>query len=225
MLTLAYRKEIVLAALFAVAVGAFLSAGFIPVEQSFAYQASNLLNLPANSSRDWMGCAWFVILAAAFHFTFPRPPSGKKASDRLWKTLWPPLVIALLFGALHPNPGLVSLIGLPGATVAAAWVLFFAPVGEEFLFRGWLYSVAHRLWPDRLATATNPLPIAVWVSALGFSLWHLQNWGTEPHVLVALRVAYTLPVGLWLGWLRWRTGMLLPCIIAHCAINLAAALL
>lgn len=207
----------------ALGTGLFLAAGFLPVSQGIVDSAIAPL-LPGRARiLAWLGCFAFPALAFAFHLSLPRPPAPKTPEFPLWS--FPvPLVIGLLYGLCDPAPGIFSLVGSPETQLAAVWAIFLAPLGEEWLFRGWLYSLAYRLWPGRYASATNPLPIAVWVTAIAFSLWHLQNWGAEPNARVLLQIAYTLPAGIWLGWLRWRSGGLTLPILAHVGLNAATAL-
>lgn len=216
-------RQLTAALLVAVSAGAFLAAGFLNVST----QLVELLLTPWLPGRAriiaWSECAAFPLLAMGFYFSFPRPTKTTQQAS-VWLSLPFAIAVAFAYGLVDPHPGIFSLVVSPETQLAAAWTLFFAPVGEEFLFRGWVYSLAHRLWPRRFASATNPLPLAVWVSAVAFSLWHLQNWGADPAATVFFQVAYTLPAGLWLGWLRWKTGGLFAPLCAHVAINLASAL-
>ena len=93
---------------------------------------------------------------------------------------------------------------------AEGWLppLFFAvvvltPVGEEtlfrgFLFRGWLRE-PHQAWAVIIATA------ALWAVS------HVQyDWYVIGQVFVS---------GLLLGWLRWATGSTILTMLLHGAIN------
>lgn len=75
-----------------------------------------------------------------------------------------------------------------------------APVVEELVFRGLLYGWVAGRW--------GPLP-AFLVSSLAFAAAHV-----EP-----AHIALVLPLGLWFGWLRWRTNSLLPSLVAHVINN------
>ncbi len=207
----------------ALGTGLFLAAGFLPVSQGIVDSAIAPF-LPGRARvLAWLGCLAFPALALAFHLSIPRPVRPESRELPFWS--FPlPLAIGLAYGLWDPAPGIFSLVRSPETQLAAVWAILLAPLGEEWLFRGWLYSLAYRLWPGRFASATNPLPLAVWVTAIAFSLWHLQNWGAEPAARVLWQTAYTLPAGLWLGWLRWRSGgMALP-ILAHIGLNAATAL-
>lgn len=85
-------------------------------------------------------------------------------------------------------------------------VCLIAPVVEELVFRGFLYDAIGRSAP----------PWVAWVatSAL-FAVYHLD----PVHVIA---VFFT---GLFLGWLRWQSGSVVPSILAHTANNTLAATL
>ncbi len=139
----------------------------------------------------------------------------------LWLTYFIPVTLALMYGWLfRPGPSLV----FGGATAEKLWHLALAPVGEELLFRGWFYSILNQRYDGKMATTTNPFPVAGWFSALAFSLWHLQNWGTYPNGFVVFQLGYTFLAGLWFGLLRWRSGNVLHSILGHAAINFATSL-
>jgi len=141
---------------------------------------------------------------------------------RLINTGWIPLSIALLFGYFHPAPPLWELWPTDLGKKAVLWYLILAPVGEELLFRGLIYDVTNYVSKGRWLTATNPLPVAAWVTAFGFSLWHAQNFSTDPAALVGFQMFYTFFVGLWFGFLRWKSGKLWLGLGFHCGLNLLA---
>jgi ABC-2 type transport system permease protein/sodium transport system permease protein len=77
---------------------------------------------------------------------------------------------------------------------------------EEWFFRGYLFPALH----TKTTTAT-----AIVVSAIAFGLFHAVN----PNPLAVERVVSTTLVGLLLGWVRWRTGSVLPGIVLHAVNN------
>lgn len=86
------------------------------------------------------------------------------------------------------------------------WGAFFkvailAPIIEESLFRG---IIMHGLMKNYKNT------YAILVSALLFSLFHLNPW----------QMTYTFFLGLFLGWLMVRSRSLPLCIIAHSINNI-----
>ncbi len=94
---------------------------------------------------------------------------------------------------LMPDPG---GLGSGWLLVLAVVVVLLAPIGEEFLFRGTLFS--------RLE-ATYGTGNAIVASSVAFALFHLS-----PVHLVVAAVA-----GLALGWLRAHSERLWPCVLAH----------
>jgi membrane protease YdiL (CAAX protease family) len=78
---------------------------------------------------------------------------------------------------------------------------------EEWLCRGVLWRLCERAVP---AAGT------VLVTSALFGLLHaFQGWILVPHRVVT---------GVLLGWLRWKTGSLVPCVLAHFVNNALAVL-
>lgn len=140
-------------------------------------------------------------------------PNGMRARTLLLVLLlWPVFHIAWVtgtaeaFGAafgqgVHLSPALG-----PGAV--AAWLLYavvLAPVAEECLMRGEAFAQARGF--------LSPIA-AILVTAGFFAAAHLSSFGLA-------RPVSLLPLALMLGWLRWRTGRLWPCICLHGWSNLA----
>src|SRR5262249_56428048 len=71
---------------------------------------------------------------------------------------------------------------------------------EELIFRGLLYGWLAGRWGGTVAWI---------VSSLAFAAAHVEL----AHVLLVL------PLGLWFGWLRRRTGSLWPSLVAHMMNN------
>jgi membrane protease YdiL (CAAX protease family) len=93
---------------------------------------------------------------------------------------------------------------------AAGWLLWLSlavvvatPIGEEILFRGFLF----RGW---LRAPRDVWPVIV-VTSLLWAIIHLQyDWYVIGQVFV---------FGLLLGWMRWATGSTLLTILLHALIN------
>jgi membrane protease YdiL (CAAX protease family) len=123
-------------------------------------------------------------------------------------------LIALCDAALYfSGRTLVTPFQLQSYTTAAAegWLLpmfaaaiLIAPAGEEILFRGFLYRGWAR--PER----------AVWPAIVVISLvWaglHIQYDWTGMLQIFA--------IGLFLGWMRWRSGSVLRTFFLHALFNL-----
>ena len=91
-----------------------------------------------------------------------------------------------------------------------------APIGEEILFRGYVFNALRQSFRARAWGA----PLAYVVSALLFAGVHSAEVSQG---LLGLLVPLFL-IGLLLAWTMDYTKSLLPCIIAH-AINNGVALL
>jgi uncharacterized protein len=89
----------------------------------------------------------------------------------------------------------------PALFAASLFVLAaLAPLVEELIFRGLLYGWLAGRWGT----------IVAWiVSSLAFAAAHIE-W---KHIVLVL------PLGLWFGWLRRRTGSLWPSLVAHMVNN------
>jgi membrane protease YdiL (CAAX protease family) len=90
------------------------------------------------------------------------------------------------------------------------------PIGEEVLFRGYLFHTLRRIG----AGTAWGLPVAYAVSAAAFGVAHALA-ATQG---VAALVVPTIVMGLALAWAVQRTGSLLPSIVAH-SLNNGVALL
>lgn len=120
-------------------------------------------------------------------------------------------VTSAIFGDFTSAAGdqaeqLASSSALWVLVVFALMVVLGAPVAEELAFRGLLWSglvkAGARPWVGTAATA------------LAFAAIHF-----EPQRLLVL-----LAIGAVLGAVRWRTGSLGACIVAHAVNNLPGAL-
>ncbi len=79
-------------------------------------------------------------------------------------------------------------------------VVVIAPVVEELIFRGIIFSGFRKIYPAFWA---------IFLSALLFSLFHLNPWQLGP----------TFLLGLLLGFVRMQTGSLLAAIFTHALHN------
>lgn len=97
--------------------------------------------------------------------------------------------------------------GMPFAAVAAwlVYVALLAPVAEELLMRGEIFAKARQF----LGPAAT-----IFATALLFAFAHVSQAGIA-------RPVSLLPLALMLGWLRWRTDRIWPCIVLHGWSNLA----
>ena len=85
-------------------------------------------------------------------------------------------------------------------------IVIIAPVGEELLFRGFLQQFLEQHWKD--------VTRAILVTSLFFAIIHMNSyWLIQIYIL-----------GIFLGYLSWRTGSVIPSLILH-AINNGTALI
>jgi len=98
---------------------------------------------------------------------------------------------------------------------AAGWLpwllltlVVVAPIGEETLFRGFLFRGWHRSPRDRWAVIT--------ATALLWALTHVQY---NPYFMAQVFV-----VGLVLGWVRWKSGSTILTMLLHGLVNLEGTL-
>lgn len=107
----------------------------------------------------------------------------------------------------------------PGLTAPALfWTLtvppmIFSPLGEEFLYRGFLLRVGSAHWGAR---AGNLL------QAAAFAMVHLAHYGLLPvqPALIALYLPTNFVVALVLAWMARRSGSLWIAVVAHSVYNL-----
>jgi membrane protease YdiL (CAAX protease family) len=158
----------------------------------------------------------FPLIALIFYLPGAGRFKGLKRVPSAWAILSTTLV-AFVYGLFLPR--IVDAFQV--SSEVFLWFMISTPIGEELLFRGWLFKLCRRFSWNALASATNPLPVGVWLSAYAFAIWHFQNVGVIPFPFVAFQVFYTFFLGIWLGKLREDSGSVLVPIAAHSLINLA----
>jgi len=114
-----------------------------------------------------------------------------------------------------PLPSKVFVVNLYHSALAtddlpllAAALIVVAPLSEEILFRGFLL-------PGWAASKLRPAG-AILLTAAIWSLVHDQYYSD----FIGLAVVFAL--GLWLGWIRYRSGSTLTTIVLHATQNAAA---
>lgn len=139
-------------------------------------------------------------------------------SDYVWAAgLLIPLV-ALGYAAIALIPD--STLQMPGVSMAAVTsvgavaAVAARALGEEILFRGLIAGVLIRRLGFALGNA---------LQAIVFLIPHLLLLLIDPMTWPVLPVQ--LLVGWLLGWLRHRSGSILPGAVIHVAANLSAGLL
>ncbi len=106
--------------------------------------------------------------------------------------------------ALKQTSELLRTMGSDGFLIPLALLIGGMPaICEELLFRGYLQN--------RLTRRLPPITGIVIASAV-FAIFHM-----DPVHIVAV-----FPIGLWMGWLSFRSGSLYPAMIAHLVNNVLA---
>ena len=173
----------------------------------------------------WLQFVAFLVVVVALAFVSGRPA---REAFALRSPRWGGLLAAALGGAtvgLFPswvaenlmkvlpqlNNGMLSQLNamlaagpLPGRLLLLGAVVVGAPVVEELMFRGFLWTAMRAIGGDLVAWLGT--------SAL-FAMYHVD----PVHVLA---VSIT---GLYLGWLRRATGSIVPGMVAHFVNNALAA--
>ena len=215
-------KERIYSVLFTLWLAAVLTVGFLPMTHS-VFQW--LLLWLGGWGLQWHAVltrSSFPFIALLFAISLParrcHPRAPAPIAPLLLMSVFP-IAIAFLFGMMRASETMWT-----APKLALYWYFVCIPVGEELLFRKWFYDVIERLWPEKMFTATNPLPVSVTLSAIAFAIWHWQNLGFFSTPFVFFQVVYTVFTGLWLGYLRWKTGNVLLPLLGHSAINLVSSL-
>jgi membrane protease YdiL (CAAX protease family) len=114
----------------------------------------------------------------------------------------------LLFGTSIVTPFETDIFSSARTAGALPWlwlsVVLVAPIGEETLFRGFLF----RGWEG--SSSSGPW-IAIGATAFLWAILHVQY-----DVLV---IGQVLLMGLAFGWVRWVTGSTVSTILLHVALN------
>ncbi|MEM6927212.1 MAG: CPBP family intramembrane glutamic endopeptidase, partial [Myxococcota bacterium] len=123
--------------------------------------------------------------------------------------IWPSWFAAQLIELTGLDSSVATISELLVGPLWQTWAMIAAvaigaPVSEELLFRGYLWRLVELTSGSRGA--------AFVVTTLLFALYHM-----DPIHVVAL-----LPTAAFLGWLRWTSGSLWPCILAHFVNNAVA---
>jgi membrane protease YdiL (CAAX protease family) len=165
------------------------SAGWIAVLALFAICPTQSLSLrrwlglfstPVLPAIGWTLAGGAILVVAAFGFSQIMDEKSRKAIEMM------------ALGFMTPIPFLFA-------------VVVAAPIVEELIFRGYLFSG----WVDKLGLVGTTL-----ASSFLFTIMHCQ------YGVVALASVFV--TGVILSLIRWKTGSLYPCIVLHMLFNLGA---
>jgi membrane protease YdiL (CAAX protease family) len=169
--------------------------------------------------------AIYGVVALAVYLFAVRPAQGHWSQLGFgsfswgWLFMAPVITLTMLFGmglvnvlfvmpftgGEFENPQIEALTGGSALSLAELGVLMIlvavvAPIVEELFFRGMLYPVLRRRWSA---------PVAIVVNGFLFALIHVI-----PILLPGLFF-----VGMVLGWVRERSGSVIPCMVIHALQN------
>ncbi|QDS92327.1 CAAX amino terminal protease self- immunity [Roseimaritima multifibrata] len=95
-------------------------------------------------------------------------------------------------------------LGRSGFLIPLALMIGGMPaICEEFLFRGYIQTRLNRRWGPT---------IGILVASTIFAIFHLDP----------VHAIGVFPIGLWMGWLAYRSGSIIPAMIAHMINNVLA---
>ena len=117
-----------------------------------------------------------------------------------WSAVLVSLVLALLPEGWMEEYGKAMRLSTETGLIPALAVVAGAPLAEELVFRGVIQSRLER---------AMPVWIAIVLQAVLFGFIH----GTP------VQIGYAFLMGLLFGYIRYRTGSILPTIAAHAAFN------
>ena len=178
-----------------------------------ALVAAGLWLMPARDVLPMLGLFFSCALVAVLAAVAPLGPAAILPTLGFRRAGWKPVVFGTL-GALVVSVA-VTQLGIepegvkealnvardPALFTASLLVMaVLAPLAEETVFRGLLYGWMETRWGATVAWAA---------SSLLFAAAHAE----PAHVLLVL------PLGLWFGFLRWRSGSLWPSLVAHVVNN------
>lgn len=112
--------------------------------------------------------------------------------------------------SLSNLPEQTSLLQL--FTIATVPAMLFSPIGEEFLYRGYLQQA----FSDRYGRSAG-----LWIQATAFALVHMSHYGLQPFepALLMVFLPSMLAAGLLFGWIRNQSGSLWPAVVSHSIYN------
>jgi membrane protease YdiL (CAAX protease family) len=158
-----------------------------------------------------LGVYWLIFCVPVIALHAWRRHDGRLFSEKLrWQDWWVPLavlvqVLAVAIAVFVPN---TELLTTHGAMLAAAVALVNAPLEEAAWRGGFLTSFAERR------------RLGFWLCWVLFTFWHtplLLARGIDIDALTLLGGAGVL--GLFWGWIAWRTGSVFYTTIGHGLTN------
>lgn len=168
---------------------------------------------------------FMAMLARRRHLTFAAYGFKTATLSRLALALVIGLLLAL---SLHALSRVLPLGASLDMGNMRQWqvILFFwigAPIQEEVIFRGFVQSVVQMRHPTPTRPGRFQLPYSALVPALLFAAVHIATARLGASLNQVLFIVFgALVLGLVAGWLRWKSGSLVPGILVHALFNILA---
>ena len=185
-----------------------LLAGFIP-----GYAAEVTVMGKTQMSASGIGVAIGAMVAVGlFTLWFRKEFQGMLG----FKGMRTAVLMLLPVLILHWIGSVASWVQFGTASVFIAFLRAFAPgFGEEIAFRG--LGVANYM---RTIKSEKQITVIFWLSSVFFGLVHITNAfvGADP-IMSVIQALYAVGIGLLLGAVFLRTGLLWPIILGHMSLD------
>ena len=185
-----------------------LLAGFIP-----GYGAEVTMMGKTQMSASGIGVAIGAMVAVGlFNLWFRKEFRGMLG----FKGMRTAVLMLLPVLVLHWIGSVASWVQFGTASVFIAFLRAFAPgFGEEIAFRG--LGVANYM---RTIKSEKQITVIFWLSSVFFGLVHITNAfvGADP-IMAVIQALYAIGIGLLLGAVFLRTGLLWPIILGHMSLD------
>lgn len=179
------------------------------VQDEWAILINLVAVLPAHLAT--LGLAWLLVTA---RFSFPtRQTLGFESGGMQWwhyaVFIAAFFIVSAVIGSFIPE-GDNDMMRMLRASKASIYIVAFlatftAPVVEEVIYRGVLYSAFQR---------TAGVPAAVAIVTILFALIHVpQYWGSPTTIVLLVLLSLSLTI------IRVKTKNLWPCIVMHTIFN------
>lgn len=185
-----------------------LLAGFIP-----GYAAEVTVMGKTQMSASGIGVAIGAMVAVGLFTLWFRKEFRSMLGFKGMRTA---VLMLLPVLVLHWIGSVASWVQFGTASVFIAFLRAFAPgFGEEIAFRG--LGVANYM---RTIKSEKQITVIFWLSSVFFGLVHITNAfvGADP-IMSVIQALYAVGIGLLLGAVFLRTGLLWPIILGHMSLD------
>jgi len=186
------------------------------VALSFARKEGVRLPLALRPNRYWLFAWLFPVALTLLSIPLSLPFGARKG----WEALRQPTPQATAQSIPETLSAFLPLVLILSALMAGATVNLLAALGEELLWRGYLWEKLKErgFWPASLE-------IGFW-----WGLWHAplilagHNYPREPLLGVPMMILFTLALTPGLLWVREKAGSVLAAALFHGTLNAIAGL-